>query len=71
MPLSLPRRKEPEITKKTLNAAEAATYLGVCWRTLMKTILPQGELSYRRAGRRFLFTVESLDRYLNRESAKD
>ena len=64
MPLTLPRANRQAITKKTMDGEDACIYLNICYRTLKK-LFDSGELIGRKVGRRYFFTKENLDKWLN------
>ena len=67
MALILPKKEAQAITKRTMDGADACIYLNICYRTLKK-LFKSGELKGRRVGRRYFFTRENLDKWLNGET---
>jgi excisionase family DNA binding protein len=59
-------RKAMKIEKLAVNRFEAAQLLSISLRTL-DSLLARGELRGRRVGRRVLFPVEELQRFLKRD----
>ncbi len=58
--LKLWRNSQP---KAVMTIAEVATYLGTTFVTVKK-LMKQGELPYRNVGRRYFFSKEAVDRWL-------
>ena len=59
-------RKVMQIEKLAVNRFEAARLLSISLRTL-DSLLARGELRGRRVGRRVLFPMEELQRFLKRD----
>jgi excisionase family DNA binding protein len=60
-------RKVPHPGKMVFSASEACGYMGLCWNSLKK-LANNGDIRFRRVGKRYLFTKEALDEFLNEES---
>ncbi len=60
-------RRIPQPGKTVLTASEACGYMGLCWNSLKK-LTKSGDIRVRKVGKRYLFTKEALDEFLNEES---
>jgi excisionase family DNA binding protein len=60
-------RKVPQPGKTVFSASEACGYMGLCWNSLKK-LANNGDIRFKRVGKRYLFTKEALDEFLNEES---
>ena len=63
-------KKLPDRDKVIFSPSEACGYLGVSWNTLKK-YLQEGEISYRRKGRRYFISREDLNDFIDKNKNKN